>query len=214
MKNIFKFMGIALMACSLIMVSCKKDDEKTNDPSLSISWDGANQTLGHTSAMTAAINDALDLYLLTAAKGLDAEGYIEFPEFDVYFVAGVPDGATEKQIFLSAHAGVQSYYPITVYIDHAYRTQSGGYTGDWQLYALNSEPTYSDFDATAHSFGCNASMKFYSQDDINAAWEAASHGDDEWEPTDEEWDTFLANAAKKDMTLNMSNWVFTVAQQQ
>ena len=27
MKNIFKMMGIALLACSMIMVSCKKDDD-------------------------------------------------------------------------------------------------------------------------------------------------------------------------------------------
>ena len=30
MKNIFKFMGVALLACSMIMVSCKKDDENDN----------------------------------------------------------------------------------------------------------------------------------------------------------------------------------------
>ncbi len=213
MKNIFKFMGVALMACSLIMVSCKKDDEKSSEPSLTISWDGANQNLGYNRSITAPVNEAVDVYLLSAAKGLDEEGYIEFPEFDVYFVAGAPEGSTEKAIYLSAQAGLQSNFTTTVYIDHPYQTQSGGYTGDWQLYALNSEPTYSDFDATAHSFSCNASMKFYSQDDINAAWEAASHGDEEWQPTDEEWDEMMNNAAKKDMTLNMTNWVFTVAQQ-
>ena len=31
MKNIFKMMGIALLACSMVMVSCKKDDDKTDD---------------------------------------------------------------------------------------------------------------------------------------------------------------------------------------
>lgn len=31
MKNIFKFMGIALMACSFTMVACSKDDDKKTD---------------------------------------------------------------------------------------------------------------------------------------------------------------------------------------
>lgn len=36
MKNIFKFMGVALLACSMIMVSCKKDDENSNESKLSV----------------------------------------------------------------------------------------------------------------------------------------------------------------------------------
>lgn len=32
MKNIFKFMGIALMACSLTFVSCSNDDDDTTTP--------------------------------------------------------------------------------------------------------------------------------------------------------------------------------------
>lgn len=35
MKNIFKFMGVALLACSMIMVSCKKDDD-TNESKMSV----------------------------------------------------------------------------------------------------------------------------------------------------------------------------------
>ena len=33
MKNIFKVMGVALLACSMIMVSCKKDDDSSSNES-------------------------------------------------------------------------------------------------------------------------------------------------------------------------------------
>ena len=61
MKNIFKFMGIALMACSLTFVSCNRDDDDdTNTPvnpnpqpggaSIAVTWDGAAQDIQFISA--------------------------------------------------------------------------------------------------------------------------------------------------------------------
>lgn len=46
MKNIFKFMGIALMACSLTMVSCSKDEEGGSDtPNASFSATLGSETM-------------------------------------------------------------------------------------------------------------------------------------------------------------------------
>lgn len=59
MKNIFKFMGVALLACSMIMVSCKKDDENSNESKLSVNHG--------TTAFDAASVQAVDY---------SAEGYI------------------------------------------------------------------------------------------------------------------------------------------
>lgn len=46
MKNIFKVMGVALLACSMVMVSCKKDDENDNNVTegIVINMDGENWT--------------------------------------------------------------------------------------------------------------------------------------------------------------------------
>ena len=47
MKNIFKFMGIALMACSFTMVACSKDDDKNTDtPDIPVDLHAINITYG------------------------------------------------------------------------------------------------------------------------------------------------------------------------
>lgn len=54
MKNIFKVMGVALLACSMIMVSCKKDDENSTESKMSVkhgttAFDAADiQAIDHT----------------------------------------------------------------------------------------------------------------------------------------------------------------------
>lgn len=105
MKNIFKFMGIALMACSLTMVSCSKDDEKSDNSNpnpnpnpnptqstLKIYWDGNEQNLGYTST---PYNSNYGIAMIEAAKALNGNTP-EPPYFKTYYAP-----VTTGQLYLT-----------------------------------------------------------------------------------------------------------------
>ena len=81
MKNIFKFMGIALMASAMIMTSCKKDEDKTNTPdnpqpgqaSCTITWDGAAANTGVIDGYMYSSQSTV--YILIASAGLENDNY-------------------------------------------------------------------------------------------------------------------------------------------
>ena len=81
MKNIFKFMGIALMASAMIMTSCKKDEDKTNTPdnpqpgqaSCTITWDGAAANTGVIDGYM--YSSTSTVYILIASAGLENDNY-------------------------------------------------------------------------------------------------------------------------------------------
>lgn len=105
MKNIFKMMGVALLACSMIMVSCKKDEEDTTTNNgggnngggngggttttavVKIYWDNAEQTLGFTNSL---YNSQLGIAMLEAGKALN--GDTPEPPYFVTYYAPVTTG--------------------------------------------------------------------------------------------------------------------------
>ncbi|MBQ3788722.1 MAG: hypothetical protein II849_07965 [Bacteroidales bacterium] len=194
MKNIFKFMGIALMACSLTMVSCNKDkDDDTNTPdnpnpqpggaSIAVTWDGAAQDIQFISATID--NESLDgapVYMIEAAKGLSNDNYV-FPAFITYFINGSGDNFGHASEFrITGQDGTQrngnAYFPTEAYINGGIEVDGNTY-GDWQLEnrTINSE----SFDATALTINANMDFVMYDFEDYNdqynvilAAYEAGT----------------------------------------
>lgn len=95
MKNIFKVMGVALLACSMIMVSCKKDDENSTESKMSVKHG--------TTAFDAASVMAVDY---------TAEGYITLYGFK-------NASAGDNDIF------VQGYLESTVIANATYESTGG-----------------------------------------------------------------------------------------
>lgn len=94
MKNIFKFMGVALMACSLMVACGPKDPEENTDTtpvtpeptySVTINWDGVNQDLGFKDAYQSTQSEKL--FWFEGAKGLDGQNLV-FPAFYIPFWNG------------------------------------------------------------------------------------------------------------------------------
>ena len=194
MKNIFKFMGIALMACSLVMVSCKKDDSSddnngggntpggdTTTGSIAVSWDGAAQTIQYTNASTdtEALQSGTPVYMIEAAKGLANDDYV-FPAFITYFINGSQFGhATEYNITdqNGEHNG-NYFFPTEAYIDGGIEMElQSGETivfGDYQL--KNCTVQSESFDATkmaiTASLNCNMYDYQYYSDEYDAIYAA------------------------------------------
>lgn len=175
MKNIFKVMGIALLACSMIMVSCKKDDDSNNGGSstLTIKWDNATQSLGYELEESYAdAQGVAKLFYLEAAKGVNADDDYIFPAFETYFYngqAGLYPASLYR--FITEDGDTVSgnyYYPTQVYDEGAIEIQ--GYTyGDYQLRGVTEEPTISDFDATTPSFSAIVNFRMYQYEDMQGA---------------------------------------------
>lgn len=152
MKNIFKFMGIALMA-SALLVACNKDKENENtdttpapvQASYSITFNGEVQNnLEYASAMTNG-----EVWAFQAA--LRAEGNsVYFPYFVFYFVTedGVLSPFTEY-----TEAYIETYY-----------TLDGSNYGDWQVEDVETF-NVSKLDATARVLSLDADYLMYSLTD-------------------------------------------------
>lgn len=215
MKNIFKMMGIALLACSMVMVSCKKDDDKTTDQGgqggdtgtsgLTIKWDGANQTLGFKDAYQSSNSEKL--FIVDAAKALSGEN-LEFPYFTTCFwnsdqygflIAGEFSFTSEGQ-----QVDGQSLFPTEVYTDGGYTSGENTY-GEYQWAWCNNE-NYSSFDATTLKANINVNMTFYELMEYAAAYQAMG------QPTSwEEYQALIAECDPKEMELVLNNYAFTAA---
>lgn len=84
MKNIFKFMGIALMACSLTFVSCSSDDENeeggnTNNPSFTATLGSETMTVIDFKAADHSDEGYLTVYGYesTASDSRFVQGFLE-----------------------------------------------------------------------------------------------------------------------------------------
>ncbi len=129
MKNIFKFMGIALMACSL-MVACGNKDEENNDTTpqeeqipngVNVTFNGESWTASSVSCAYFESYGAIEFY---GAQTAD-----EYPIFDeVIYSAEVgttTESTTTGQFSNQVHMYVEYYYDSYLY------DNDGNNYGDW-----------------------------------------------------------------------------------
>ena len=90
MKNIFKVMGVALLACSMIMVSCKKDENSDNGGSTIA--DGINVTFDGTSWVGTVNNSAS----YGTALQFSAKTAENFPMYDEAIMTVMVTGGVTK----------------------------------------------------------------------------------------------------------------------
>lgn len=165
MKNIFKFMGIALMACSLTMVSCSKDEETESA--------GCKVTFGNTSWEPSVAQ----IYTANYAQ-YGVNEYImfkteeSFPYVDM-MITGTPgtyeheatrgyndeDGYSYYQWQTQQSQSIELYN--IEYFENTYASQN--YDADWQPVSANLKVNSYDANTLTASFTLNATMyDFYS----------------------------------------------------
>ena len=140
MKNIFKFMGVALLACSMIMVSCKKDDENDNNVA-----EGINVTFnGNT--WTGNVNNCKYYASYPALQFAAAETAESFPMFDEVIMTAETGNFNESAT--SGNFPQGSTHNYVEYYDETYLTNNqGSYFGDW--WALQATTNINSVDLTA-----------------------------------------------------------------
>lgn len=169
MKNIFKIMGLALIAGSLMFTACKKDETDTNNDTTN-----NNQNPETYVASVAATLDgtALDVneykfmgenngtYIPLIAKRFEGNNFY-FPGFYLYIT-----GTSKEDVAIE---------DIDLY-NETYLTMDGYSYGDWQLEEVsNVECTV--FDATTMRFSANVAATMYSLSDLADFYE--THGEEE-----------------------------------
>jgi hypothetical protein len=131
MKNIFKFMGVALLACSMIMVSCKKDDENSNESKLTVNHGTTAFDAASVQAVDYTANGYITLYGFKSASAgqndIFVQGYLE---------SSVVSGATYE----STDGDIMNYRdPSIIFTDTEGilnpETPGGDY---WGIYTLPS----------------------------------------------------------------------------
>lgn len=212
MKNIFKFLGIAVLACGM-MVSCGKDNPEegtdttpVNPPTpptptnLTIKWGGTLQTIGFDEGIYGGT-----VHRLTAAKALNGDEY----EFPMFVVSMDLDTDPQYGCTLTAHwnyntqqgsvAG-NTLYPTQVYEQYAMQ----GQYGDYQLVSdADFDPNY-QFDGTVHAFSGHIVISFYQYEDFQAYCEAQGIA----QPTIAD---VQASGTMKDLDLTLNNYTFQAA---
>lgn len=183
MKNIFKFMGIAVLACGL-MVACNKpenngpSDSTPDTPtppaptsSVKVVWDGAEQNLGWTDAYSSTQYEWL--YWFEAAQSMNGEE-AQFPYFVVPLVYDASAGLVNAAFFNFTTTSGETVagndaFPLEVYDSIAIYQEYQGEQypmGDYQLYPNTLQATSeSTFDPTELklTYGFTATM-------YNAYW--------------------------------------------
>lgn len=131
MKNIFKLMGLALMACSLTFVACSKDDEENNNPNdnptvadgITVTFDGDSWTGSQNANRYYAQYGALQFTAATSNGN--------YPMFDEAIYSAETGAITEAAAengYLpegSTHSWVEYYAETTL------QDGSGNNYGDW-----------------------------------------------------------------------------------
>lgn len=221
MKNIFKMMGVALLACSMIMVSCKKDDSSdTSDGGFTLKIDNESHSWNFSKAQALDQDGTWVLGVFQASVGQDEEGMVQFPYFFTAFYAATHQQTGENLMVICDF--VNGSYSTELYYE-TYVEYGEDYIGDYQLEDFNSYD-FGTFDATAHTLTCNYDMKFYDYVGWNyaIATELQAHGYtvEDWNagnviPEAEQEEIFNAadaNTEKKNVVLGMKNYQFEVAQ--
>ncbi len=182
MKNIFKFMGIALMACSLTMVSCSKDDEKSDNNGGNGGNGGttteasAQVTFGSTTwdAATGTMNtDFVERYGVTINRLYKVDRQLPYVDFAITTTPGSYSAAASIQDAVDQEGNPQGYtysaglqsQDIAI-VEYGNQTQvqtNDGYVGDWDCLNATLNLTACDLNAKTLSCTLNAEMyDFYS----------------------------------------------------
>jgi hypothetical protein len=150
MKNIFKVMGVALLACSMIMVSCKKDDDKNNNVAegVNVTFDGQNWTASSIQSVLYSDYGVIDIYA--------AQTQGSMPIFDNAW------GSTEVGTVSStadAQGGLSDGHNWVEYYEETYlQDNNGAYYGDWWAKQATTEITAIDLTALTVSAKMNGTM--------------------------------------------------------
>lgn len=210
MKKLFKLFSIALLGCSLVLVSCGKDEnddqnnnnnnnnENTdpgtdpgNDPdpdaALAINWGGQNQVLNHIDPYH--VNSTV--YYVIAAKDM-GENY-ENPIFrfglDLDTDPSFGCALTATYVYGENPVSGNTLFPTDVVEDEYYasdKDQTLGIVGDWQLdmYTI-AEPDFSisnaQFDPNAGTLTASLTVQMFSYSDIIPALQAQYGSEEEQE---------------------------------
>lgn len=200
MKNIFRLMGVALLACSMIMVSCKKDDEKDEGgqgggggqttSSYSVTFDGtALDVAGFSSAQT-AYNANYDVQIWLFQCAMRAEGQTVYFPYAVTYLYGSTTAEMEgtTELYKDTHytAGDESY-------------------GDWQCDEIKSV-NFTTVDLTSYKLSGTLVTSNY---DLGEYIEGISNLPED--ATEEDEAAVLAGCTHKDVALTLNNVAFTPA---
>lgn len=163
MKNIFKFMGIALMACSLTMVSCSKDENDNNDsgsgeggstntdPSVTVNFGGADQgTMGGIQALYAS-NYSIVIF------DFFADANQSFPGVELY-LASTASGETTSTYDESTRSLDGGDLSICEFYEETALTNGQSQFGDWWAKTATSNVTSLDLTNMKASLNVNATM--------------------------------------------------------
>lgn len=184
MKNIFKFMGLALVAGSLLFTACKKDENDTTDTTpanptpantYTLTWDGQAQELAFAQGLT----NGTSLWAFQAARAAEGNS-VSFPYFVVYMSG--------------ADAASMEIYPdyTEAYIETYYSDGQSNY-GDWQ-YDSTEDLDVTALDATNRTMSAKIAVSMYSLTDY--------------------MDSTIAEGAERTTTLaiNLNEYEFQLAQ--
>lgn len=201
MKKLFKLFSIALLGCSLVLVSCgedENDDQNNNnnnnnnentdpgtdpdpDAALAINWGGQNQVLNHIDPYHFAAGSTV--YYVIAARDMD-ENY-ENPIFrlglDLDTDPAFGCALTANWAYGEDNpTSGNTLFPTDVVEEEYYSSQNDltlGIVGDWQLdmYTM-AEPDFSisnaQFDPNAGTLTASLTVQMFSYSDIIPALQA------------------------------------------
>ncbi len=226
MKNIFKFMGIALMACSLTFVSCSKDENEDtpNDPqnpqnpvnpeqpaSYTLTVDGVNPNWGYVSAKAYDQDGQWGMGAFQAAVSMSNDN-VQFPYFFTVFYAAKNNQTGENLMVLCDFLdNVQ--YATELYYEEALDDGQGNMMGDYQLEDITNY-NFGTFDATKHTISCSYSLVMYEymawQTAIQEAITAAGYTVADWNNGVIPQEERQAMAAAADAAANHANVEFSL----
>lgn len=199
MKNIFKFMGLALIAGSLMFTACKKDETDTNNDTTpqeeqptqgtySLVFDGTAITnQAYSNAMTAE-QEGQTMWLFECAKSRSGNS-LALPYFSEMLIGA---STTDMQIY-------PTYTEL--YLNKVIEDEDENQYGDWQ-YDESTTFEFTKVDLNKHMLSCAQTLKM---------WDYASYTDAVDSGTDE--DAAYEAAERKNLVFNMTNYIFTVAQE-
>lgn len=231
MKNIFKLLGIALLASSML-IACNKDNEGDNNGNnntdttpvnpqpqpnpdqqgtVAINWGGEAATIGIVDAYKLQANSTV--FILNAAQGLENDNY-QFPMFRLGL-----DLDTDPQYGCALTAQYQyggnpgnTFFPTDVVESTYFSTQNSynmGIVGDWWLdmYTVeqpNFQLTNAEFDATTLRLTTSFSVQMFNYVTVNANITENT--------TEQEIMALIQQAEKKQMAVTLTNYKFEDAQ--
>ena len=229
MKNIFKFMGIALLAGGL-MVACNHEETEEPDTtptdttpvtppapqsSVDITWGGEAQTIGIVDAYK--YSSGSTVFILNAAQGLENGNYV-LPIFRFGFDLDTDPQygctMTAQWYYGTSYINGNNLWPTDV-VEAAYYSssysQNMGIIGDWQLDVVSANDftlANAQFDATALTLTASTNLQmFYYQDLIDYI----SSLDDPENYTNDDLIAGINAAEKKNLGISLVNYAFEEA---